>query len=135
MPTKYTDRLNLPINGHSDIYFYTLNGLLIAKGYQQIVFHKKIPYIEFNECGIFQENIHIPDSKKWRLKHLSSQYVEYRSKDYCNIKIIQWKINNELTSKMFYISPFDLKSDKIPVLISPLRRKHSLSNLFERQKQ
>lgn len=133
MPTKYIDRLNLPFHGHSDICFYTLNGLLIAKGYQKIIFHKKNPYLEFQEIDIFHENIHIPDSKKWRIKHTSSQYIEYRSKDYCNVKIIQWKFNNELNPNMFYISPFNLKSDKIPVLISPLRRKHPTIDLFERK--
>lgn len=127
MPTKYIDRLNLPFLGHFDIYFYTHNGLLIAKGYQKVIFHDKTPYIEFNESNIFQDNIKIPESKKWRIKNLASQYVEYRSKDYCNIKILYWKVDTKLNSGMFYISPFGLKSDKIPVLIDPLRRKKTLN--------
>jgi hypothetical protein len=134
MPKKYTERLKLPIKGIPAIDFSTPNGLLIARGYQQVIFHKKTPYIEFKETNINKENIYIPDSQKWRIKNPSSLFVEYRSKDYCNVKIMHWKSTNCLKSDMFYISPFDLQSDQIPVLIDPLRRKKStMDAVFKNQ--
>lgn len=76
------------------------------------------------------ENICIPENQKWKVKNVLYNYVEYRSKDYCNIKIIKWKKNKEpFKSNMFYISPFKLKSNEVPILIKPLHRKKTLQNL------
>lgn len=126
MPTKYTDRLKLPIKGLSDIKFSTSIGLAIATGYERVVFNGKIPYVEFSESKMNKENIYVPDSQKWRINNASSRYIEYRSKDYCKIKIMLWKEHDELIAGMFYASPFDLKSDRIPILIEPLYRKRAL---------
>lgn len=129
MPTKYSDRLKLPVEGSYEIKFHTSIGLAIAAGYERIVFNGKVPYIEFAESSLNRNNIYVPDSQKWRIKNLSSPYVEYRSRDYCKIKIILWKQNNDKFNEgMFYISPFDLKSDQIPVLIEPLYRKKTLQS-------
>lgn len=129
MPIKYTDRLKLPIDGLSDIKFYTAIGLEIATGYERIVFENKIPYIEYSEFEINKKNIFIPNSQKWRIKNNSSPYVEYRSKDCCNIKIILWKKSSQsLEAGKYYISPFKLKSDQFPILIEPLYRKRTLQS-------
>lgn len=128
MPTKYKDRLKLPSEGLGGIKLSTSIGLEIAVGYERIVFKEKIPYVEFSESNINKINICIPDSQKWRIKNNASPYVEYRSRDCCNVKIMQWKKDDSLRAGKFYISPFDLKSDKIPVLIEPLYRKKTLSN-------
>lgn len=133
MPTKYTDRLNLPTIGTTDICFATVNGLKIAQGYERVLFvtpaknltYKK-PFVEFRPEQIDQNNIFMPDSQKWRKNNKRSPYVEYRSKDYTNIKIMHWKndeIINDLKAGMYYISPFDLVSDKLPILIAPLSRR------------
>lgn len=134
MPTKYTDRLKLPLEGTKDICFQTINGLNVANGYERVVFimpsqslvYAK-PFIEFKAKQINQNNIVMPDGQKWRKNNPRSSFIEYRSKDYTNIKIMQWKkTEGELKEGMFYISPFDLVSDKFPILISPLsRRKQS----------
>jgi hypothetical protein len=130
MPTKYTDRLNLKIDGSNNICFFTQNGLKIANGYEKIIFSNGIPYIEFSEKMLTIENICIPENQKWKVKNVLYNYVEYRSKDYCNIKIIKWKKNKEpFKSNMFYISPFKLKSNEVPILIKPLHRKKTLQNL------
>ena len=128
MATKYTDRLKLPFDGSNDIRFTTTNGLEIATGYKQVIFGGKTPYVEFSESQINKENIYIPDSQKWRIKNSMSNYIEYRSKDYCNVKIMQWKNNEDFKEGMFYVSPFDLKSDQIPVLIEPLYRRGTLQS-------
>ena len=119
MPTKYADRLQLPINGFDEIVFSTSIGLDVATGYNKIVYHKNQPYIEFSKNMIHMENVYVPENQKWRIDGSFSSYVEYRSKDCCKIKILQYKKK----SNYFYISPFDLKSDKISILINPLRRK------------
>jgi hypothetical protein len=124
MPTKYADRLQLPINGCDEIVFLTIIGLDIATGYNKIVYHKSQPYIEFSKNMIHMENVYVPENQKWRIDGSFSSYVEYRSKDCCKIKILQYKKKLNL----FYISPFDLKSDKIPILINPLRRKKTIEN-------
>ena len=90
MPTKYSDRLNLPIDGVKDITFTTKNGLKIANGYNQVIFQKK-PMIEFSEEMLKSENIQIPLNKQWKIKNKSVSYIEYRSKDYCKVKILKCK--------------------------------------------
>ena len=113
MPTKYADRLNLPTEGLKDIQFSTKNGLKIAKGYNKVVINKT-PLIQLNEEQLIYDNIFIPENQKWRIKNPNSPYIEYRSRDYCAVKIMQLKEDNK-----FYISPFKLKSDLIPVLVAP----------------
>lgn len=120
MPTKYCDRLNLPIAGLPTIEFCTKNGLKIASGYKKVILDGK-PLIEFMDGMIEKENIQIPPNQQWKLKNATISYVEYRSKDYCKIKILRSKRNGR-----YYISPFDLISDKIPVLISPLQRRKTI---------
>ena len=139
MPTKYSDRLNLPVDGNDSIRFYTQNGLLIATGYQRVVFGdistvhgmtKKQPYVEFTKEQLNLENIAMPSQQKWRVSNKASLYIEYRSRDYCNVKIMEQKSNDRpLKQGMCYISPFDLRSDQVPVLIEPLRRRRTLASV------
>jgi len=121
MPTKYSERLILPSDGSEEIVFKTKNGLTIATGYRKVNFSEKKPLIEFVDSMIEKENIFMPLNQQWKEKNPSIQYAEYRSRDYCNIRILRDKTNGR-----FYISPFDLISDEIPVLISPLRRKKTI---------
>ena len=127
MPTRYTERLNLPLDGNDSIRFSTTNGLLVAIGYERVIFSDKGPYVEFTEDQLNKENIYIPPGQKWRASNKASSYIEYRSRDYCNVKIIQQKSDDgDMKRDMYYISPFNLRSDKVPVLIQSLRRKHTL---------
>lgn len=127
MPTKYSDRLKIPYQGIKEINFYTLNGLEIARGYERILLTNKVPIIEFTESMIRHDNIVIPNSQVWRINQKSSPFVEYRSKDFCSVKIMKWKESkNDLNENMFYVSVFDLKSDKFPILIEKLYRRKTL---------
>lgn len=120
MPTKYSDRLNIPTAGMSEIVFYTKNGLKIATGYKRVIVDKK-PMLEFLDSMLEKENIHVPQKQQWKLKNTKIPFVEYNSKDYCKVKVLRNKKNGR-----YYISPFDLISDKIPVLISPLHRRKTI---------
>lgn len=131
MPTKYADRLVLPLIGSKDILFTTSNGLKIACGYDRVVFliiaessvYPK-PLIEFRLRHMISENIVILPSQKWRIDNPKSKFVEFRSKDFTNIRIMKWKTNNEgFIKDMFYISPFDLTSKEFPVLIELLKKR------------
>lgn len=133
MPTKYADRLVLPLIGSKDILFTTSNGLKIACGYERVAFlmitessvYLK-PLIEFSPKHMISENIVILPSQKWRIDNPKSEFVEFRSKDFTNIRIMKWKTNNEGFKKgMFYISPFDLSSKEFPVLIERLNKRKS----------
>jgi hypothetical protein len=130
MPTKYLDRLKLPMSGENDIRFTTHNGLAVAKGYQRVIEALKGPLVEFRPDQLIMENLQIPPQQQWRVQHPASAYIEYRSKDYCNVKFMRVKnkdFGKDMTEGMFYASTFDLKSDKYPVLIDVLRRRRSLS--------
>lgn len=120
MPTKYCDRLHLPEIGNSEVAFFTKNGLKIAQGYKTVSYSNK-PVIEFTETQIDQKNVFIPENKKWKIENKAIDFIEYRSKDFCNIKILKRKIDNK-----FFISVFDLTSNKFPILISPLHRKKTI---------
>jgi len=118
--------LNLPIQGEEDILFYTPNGLEIAKGYIRVIIGERGPYVEFEERHITRENISIPKNQAWRVDHPNAYYVEYRSSDYCNVKIYEQKKTVDYANYKigcWYISPFDMKSNKFLVLIEPLKRK------------
>lgn len=128
MSVKYFDRLVLPKIGFSEINFFTKNKLKIAKGYKQVVDFKSKPFIEFEENQIDFENIFIPKEKNWICLNSKFSHVEFYSKDYCKIKILKDK-----ETKLFYISPFNLTSDKFSVLIKTLLRKKTFNSLVANQ--
>lgn len=124
--TRYEERLLLPLTGSDNIKFSTSIGLPVAVGYDRVVIGERGPYIEFDERHIIKDNIHIPPFQAWREKHADCFYIEYRSKDCCNVKLYhQKKLVDYADYKIgkWYISPFDLVSDQFPVLILPLKRK------------
>jgi hypothetical protein len=123
---QYKDRLKLPIDVGGDIELTTENGLILATGYNRIVIGERGPYVEFNRDQIVHENISVPDNQHWRLKHDDVYYNEYRSVDYCSVKIYeQRKLVDYADYRigMWYISPFQLWAEKYGVLIDPLRKK------------
>lgn len=125
MATRYIERLKLPVDGCPDIEFRTHNGLLIARGYERIVLGQRGPYIEFKPDQIVRDNITIPEAQKWRLTHPFVFYNEHRSKDYCSVKLYEQKRTVEYADYkvgFWYVSPFQLSSNKYPVLIEPLKR-------------
>lgn len=124
----YKERLLIPIDGmdFDDITFLTPSGLEIAKGYERVVIGERGPYIEFHSDNIIKGSIRVPTDKMWKAHNPRVYYVEWRSRcksfvkvyyqvkevDYADYKIGRW-----------YISPFDLTSDKYPELITKIERK------------
>lgn len=125
MPTRYMERLHLPVNPlKEEINFATPNGLPIAKGYNGIVITDKGPMVEFFEDHLCFCNIAVPPPLEWRRKHPEAYYAEYRSRDYCGVKVYEQRRDvGNLRAGMFYISPFDLISDKYPILIERLNKR------------
>jgi hypothetical protein len=131
MPTKYIERIQIPLVG-SEINFTTNIGLVLCTKYERVVFlsfnksvlHKK-PYLEVKKENVIFENISIPNTQKWRIKG-NSDYIEYRSIDFSKTKLILCKNNVHGCNKdMFYISLLDLKCKKYPQLIEKISKKES----------
>jgi hypothetical protein len=117
------ERLQLPCEAVEEVQFTTKNGLPIANGYNRVVLTEKGPMVEFSESQIHLENVTIPPALQWRRKHPEALYCEFRSRDYCNVKIVeQRRAEGSFKAGMFYISPFDLVSDKYPTLIERLTK-------------
>jgi len=98
---RYNNRILLPIAGDEKTIFFTKGRLKIAKGYSKALL-LKIPTIEFLKKNIALENLFIPHHLKWRIEEKSS-WIEYRSKDYCQVRIKFCKQNQK-----FYASALEL---------------------------
>jgi hypothetical protein len=125
MKRTYEERLYLPIDGLDEIIFFTKVGTPVAKGYTRVVIGGRGPYIEFTRKQIITANFIIPDEQKYRLQDKRVYYLEARSNDESNVKLYFQKRTVSYADYkigMIYLSPFDLTSDKYPLLIEPLDR-------------
>jgi hypothetical protein len=117
---NYADRMILPLVGKESIIFSTKSNLVIAYDYDRVVIGDRGPYIEFTKGQLVFKNFHWIDE----LSH--KYYIEYRSNCESNVKLycqlLQVNYADYRVGK-YYISPFDLISDKYPILITPLERK------------
>lgn len=116
----YTQRMILPLEGSADILFGTKSKLLVARGYERVVIGDRGPYIEFDYNQIKQDNFHLINNTSHKY------YTEWRSNCQSNVKLYYQLLTvNYADYKVgkCYISPFDLLSDKYPILITPLDRK------------
>ena len=116
----YTKRMILPLVGSEDITFRTKSDLEVAKGYVRVVIGQRGPYIEFDSKHIITESFHriIDDTHRY--------FVEYRSNCASNVKLYYQLLPvsyADYKTKKFYISPFDLISDKWHALVTPLKRR------------
>lgn len=122
MKKTYEERLKIPLV-KTVMSLHTKCGFLVATGYERIVLGKRGPYIEFVDDQIIRDNLHIPDDQMWRLTSLS-YYDEYRTK-VDNVKVYLQKRTVDYADYLigrWYISPFDLRTDKLQELIEPLIR-------------
>lgn len=124
----YRDRLFLPENPadapeEDEVIFYTHSGLEVARWYERVVIGDRGPYIEFHGEMLTKDGIFIPDNQVWRIKNVLCYYVEWRTKDDSNVMIYNQKKTVKYADYkigLWYISPFDLTSDKYPELIRKL---------------
>lgn len=117
------ERFRIPLDGDSDMKFYTKSGLLLATGYERIVIGGRGPYIEFSSDQIEHGNIHIPKHAEYKLENSFSYYHEYRSNDECNVKLYDQKIGVSYADYkvgMWYIDPNLIKTDEFEDLMKPL---------------
>jgi hypothetical protein len=128
MSWTYEERLKISIEGDSTTKFFTKNGIHIATGYRRVVIGGRGPYIEFDPSNIVNkfDTYYIPDDQFWRtMPDSKAYYIEYRTKDLCNIKIyLQRKTVDYADYKigMYYISSFDLVLEDCVHIIEPLKK-------------
>jgi hypothetical protein len=124
----YQERLKINHDGDSTKRFYTKSGLLVATGYERVVFGGRGPYIEFKPKSMVKENCYMPEDVKWK-KHNDHKYKVYyyeartvkddvkiyyqtQTVDYADYKV-----------GLMYVSPFELYDESGTVLIETLRKK------------
>lgn len=102
----------------NDASLHTESGLLIATGYERVVHGGHGDYVEIAPNQIVEENIKNPFYNPNTIE--DAYYVQYRSNDYCNIKIYHQKRTVKYADYrigFYYISVFDLPyfSEKIGI--------------------
>jgi hypothetical protein len=119
------ERLHLPLYPtEENVRFMTPNGLPLADGYNGVVMTEKGPMVEFLEKHLNLANICVPQPMLWRRKHPEAYYVEYRSRDYCSVKVFEQRREaGNLKPGYYYILAFDIISDKYPILIERLHKR------------
>jgi len=117
----YRERLILPEFCEESVTFFTKSGLKVAQEYVRVVIGDRGPYIEFaDEMMTTSPDIYIPQDQVWRIKNALCFYIEYRTNDNCFVKIYKQKkpvSYADYKTGLWYISPFDLVSDKYPQLV------------------
>lgn len=125
MKTDYRHRVKLPPTcspADQHLEFRTKTGVVIARGYVRVEFGGRGPYIEFAPGQIVNEAIRYVDNPSHRYYH------EYRSIDGSNVKLyLQRRPVNyaRYVPEMWYVSPFDLITDKYE-LVTPRNVEQSL---------
>lgn len=110
----------MPEFPQEDLDFYTVSKIKIAVGYIRVVIGERGPYIEFDDSQIIKNSLIMPPDQRWRIKNNNCYYIELRSFDDNYIKIYyQKKVAGYADYKvgLYYISPFDLITEKYPILI------------------
>ena len=129
----YRRRLNLPEfpPDGEPVRFMTKSGTLVAIGYERVVLGDLGPYIEFDERQVVRDSLEVPKNQLWRLLWLEPDpqkrcyYWEFRSVDKSRVKAyFQQRTVDYADYKvgMYYISPFDLTTDRWSVLVEPLEK-------------
>ena len=120
---SYKERFKIPLDGDSDMEFFTKKDLLLAKGYTRIVIGGRGPYIEFSSDQIINDHIYVPKHAEHKLTMSLTYYHEYRSSDDCFVKLYDQKMGvsyADYIAGIWYISPTDLKTAEFDDLLLPL---------------
>ncbi len=125
--TDYKERIKINHDGSSNFLLFTKSGMLVATGYERVVFGGRGPYLEFRKDQIIRDNIYIPESCEWRLEDYQKDriyYYEYRTNEDYVMVYLQNKIVDYADYKVdfVYISPFDLYDENEKVLIKKLTK-------------
>ena len=120
---SYEERFRIPLDGDSNVEFFTKSGLFVAIGFTRIVIGGRGPYIEFSPDQIIMDNLYVPKHAEHKLAMSLTYYHEYRSKDQCFVKVYHQKMGvtyADYLIDMFYIAPSDLKTAEFEDLLLPL---------------
>lgn len=118
-----------PPEGEPPVFMTRCRTLAVATGYRRIVIGMRGPYVEFLDEHIDKSSLFIPGDQMWRTDarfNSRCYYYEFRTRDSCRIKVYLQKRPvgyADYRVGRWYISPFDLVTDRHPVLIEPLERK------------
>jgi len=130
MPTKYQNRLRIPLEGNAYTRFETSTGSHVATDYTtRIVIGGRGPYVELLPGHLIWESLYILDEEKYRLEHPWKDkvfYVEWRTNDQSNVKVYDQKRTVDYADYkvgLFYIAPFDLFVEGEPVITNLEKKK------------
>jgi len=113
-------RIKLPVEppdlGGTCVNFFTRGGLLIAIGYERVVWGDRGPYVEFDTASLVAGTLHVPASQHWRLTTRNPRiyYQEWRTNDECNVMVyrqLREVAYADYKPGYWYISPMDLITD------------------------
>ena len=93
---------------------YTKCGTTIATGYTRVVTGERGSYVEFSPEQIIWSSLMIPEDEKGRIGSSWYYYLEYRTIDFCNVKVYhQKKLVNYADYKigMLYIYISDITTE------------------------
>lgn len=109
--SRYRKKIRIPVIGDEKTHFFTKGKLRISSGYSRIVIENK-PIVEFSERNIALNNLIIPHYLKWMEFDEQSDWVCYRSKDYCRVKVKFSK-----SKRLFFCSLCDLSATSDNIFI------------------
>jgi hypothetical protein len=118
-----------PVPEDAGLEFKTRCGTVLGRGYVRVVIGGRGPYVEFDDSQIVAEAVRVPPDQAWRLdpKYVGHAfYTEWRSADDAFVKLyFQRKLVDYADYRLshWYVSPFDLTTEKYPVLVKPLEKK------------
>jgi hypothetical protein len=114
---KYINNLPIGLNIEGDIGFsiYSLEGTLIASGYNRIVVGDYGAFIEFDKTQVIRDSLKVKQGEEYRIKDPNySERVKYywfTAKDKSNIKVYYQKRTvtyADYRPEMFYVSPYEI---------------------------
>jgi hypothetical protein len=106
--TDYRKRMLIPHDGHPSMQLFTVEGLLLARGYMRVEFGGRGPYLEMTGEQLQHSHVRrIADARHSYFDELRSNckanvmvYLQRRPVDYAHYR-----------NGFYYVSPFDLRDE------------------------
>lgn len=113
---KYLDNLpsELNINGNINFKIHSLNGTLIATGYNRIVIGDYGAFIEFDVEQVVEDNLKVRKGQEYRIndpKYGGEKYYWFTPRDNSDMKVYYQKRTvtyADYKPEMFYVSPYEV---------------------------
>jgi len=127
-------QIQIPEMGDNTSRFVTDSGLLVAEGYNRVVFGGRGAYVEFNPENILHINIHIPENQLFRLSDPRIYYIEFRTSDDSLVKVYyQMRTVAYADYKIgkFYICPTKLQTQSGTRILTRSTENERSADFFE----